>query len=98
MADAEKVVMEKPIDLSFEVNEGGLTGRDLLTTLMGELQKRGYFLAGVIISQDIHDGILVIGHQGKLSKMWPIDAMKYAIEKYEHAAEVHEEQVKSRTN
>ena len=98
MADAEKVVMEKPIDLSFEVNKEGLTGKDLLVTLMNELQERGYFLAGVIISKDVHDGILVVGHQGQKNKMWPIEAMKYAVEKYEHAAEVHEEQVKSRTN
>jgi len=96
--DATKVVMERPIDLSFEVNDEGLTEKDLLLTLMNELQKKGYFLAGVIISKDIHDGILVIGHQGKLNKMWPIEAMKYAVEKYEHAAEIHEEQVKDRAN
>ena len=90
---SEAVKMEKPIDLSFEINKEGLTGKDLLTTLMRELNKQGYFLAGVIVSKNLEDGILVIGHQSKEIPNWPIKAMEYGIEKFNNAAATSVERV-----
>lgn len=69
----------KPISLDFPVGTDGMTGKDLLITLMGELNKQGYFLAGVIVSRNPGEGFQIVGH---LDVAWTIAAMKMVIDKF----------------
>jgi len=71
--------VRKQIDLNFLVGKEGMTGKDLLITLMGELNKQGYFLAGVIISNNPGDGFQIIGH---LNTEWTLHAMKMVLDKF----------------
>jgi hypothetical protein len=69
----------KPINLNFPVGKDGMTGKDLLITLMGELNKQGYYLAGVIVSKNPADGFQIVGH---LSSEWTLGIMKMVVDKF----------------
>jgi|SRR5208283_1987356 len=85
MADeAKEVKMQtKAIDLSFTINKDGLTGLDLLTTLMRELNKHEIGLAGVLVSADPETGFQIFGHASKELENWPVEAMREAVKKYD---------------
>jgi len=90
--------MQKSIDLTFTVNNEGLTGKDLLATFMREFAKHGLYIAGVIIAKEPGFGIQIFGHQGKDEQNWAIKAMEYAVFKHNNAALLVPERLSSQEN
>ena len=90
--------MQKAIDLDFKINDEGLTGKDLLQTFMAEFQKRGLYVAGVIVTNEPGYGIQIFGHQGKGQDSWAVKAMEHAVFRYKNATLLHEERLSTQTN